>query len=120
MAVLLMKTRLMPDDELAEVAQLLDEHELAFYATTAGAWGISMPALWLVDATRLPEAKALLENYALQRQSQARDLYEALKESGRQRTFFDMLIENPARVISYLAVVAALVYFSITPFLHMG
>lgn len=120
MAVLLMKLRYVPDDELAEIQQLLDEHALEYYTTTAGTWGISMPGLWLVDASRLQSARALLQDYAEQRQARARELYEAMKEAGKQRTVLDIARENPLRFVLYIGIVALLVYISIVPFFRLA
>jgi hypothetical protein len=116
MAVLLMKLRLVPDDELAEIEALLEQHELEFYSTSAGSWGISLPALWLLDGERLQEAKALLESYASERQAQSRQLYESMKESGKQRTMLDIARESPLRFVLSLAMVAALLYVSLIAF----
>jgi|LauGreDrversion4_2_1035121.scaffolds.fasta_scaffold428060_2 hypothetical protein len=119
MAVLLMKLRLVPDDELAAIEALLEQQGLDYYATTAGNWGISLPALWLVDATRIDEARSLLDKFAQCRQSEARALRDALRESGRARTMLDIARENPLRFLLHLAVVAALVAVSIVPFLQL-
>jgi hypothetical protein len=116
MAVLLMKLRLVPDDELAEIEDLLQAHELEFYTTTAGNWGISMPALWLVDDSRREEAKNLLEHYAVERQRRAREIYEAQRDAGKARTLWDMASENPLRWLLSLVMVAALLYVSLVPF----
>lgn len=119
MAVLLMKLRLVPDDELAEIEALLDTHAIDYYATSAGTFGISLPALWLVDAGQLPQARELLETYAQQRQQQARELQQALQEAGRARTMLDIARENPLRFVLYLGFVAGLVALSTLPFLQL-
>lgn len=119
MAVLLMKLRLVPDDELAEIEALLEAHAIDYYSTSAGTFGISLPALWLVDAAQLPAARALLDRYADERQQQARALHEALRESGRARTMLDMARENPLRFVLYLVFVAVLVAVSTLPFLQL-
>lgn len=120
MAVLLMKLRYVPDDELAEIEALLEAHALDCYATSAGTWGISLPALWLVDASRLDEARALLDAYAAQRQAAARALHDSLREAGRARSALDMLRENPLRYLLYVAIIGALAWFSVVPFLHLN
>jgi hypothetical protein len=116
MAVLLMKLRLVPDDELAEIEALLEENELEFYTTTAGNWGISLPALWLVDGDRKEEAKALLEGYAADRQSRARAAYEEQRRSGSVRSIWDIARESPLRWLGSMLLVAGLVYVSLTAF----
>jgi hypothetical protein len=119
MAIQLMKLRLVPEDELAEIIELLDTHEVDYYETTAGNWGISMPALWLRDESRLAEVRALLDDYAAKRQQQVRELYRRQREAGKARTIFSMLQENPVRVIGALVLIVGLLYFSLMPFIAL-
>jgi hypothetical protein len=119
MAIQLMKLRLVPADELAEIHALMEAHAISVYETTAGNWGISLPALWLRDESRHAEAKALLADYAAQRQAKARDEYEALKAAGKARTLFDIARENPLRFIGSLVLIGALCWISLVPFLTL-
>ncbi len=119
MAKQLLKLRNVPEDELAEIYDLLESREIEFYETSAGNWGISMPALWLVNDADYPEVRAMLDDYSMQRYHRVREEYEYLKQSGKARTFMDMAKENPFKVFLYLAIVFVLVYFSIAPFLSM-
>ena len=119
MAVLLMKLRLVPDDELVAIQALLEARGLDHYATSAGSFGISLPALWLVDASRLDEARALLEEFAQQRQAEARALHEALRQAGRARTMLDIAREQPLRFVLSLAMVVALLAVTIVPFVQL-
>lgn len=116
MAKQLLKLRNVPQDELAEIFQLLESHEVEFYETSAGNWGISMPALWLVNDDDYPHVRALLDEYSEQRFQRAREEYEHMKQTGQARTFFDIAKENPIKVTLYLAIVIVLAYFSIAPF----
>lgn len=117
MAKQLMKLRNVPEDEIAEIYELLESHDVEFYETSAGNWGISMPALWLVHADQYPRVRAILDEYSQQRLQRVRAEYEMLKQEGKTRSFIDMFRENPFRVSLYLAIIAALTYFSIAPFL---
>jgi hypothetical protein len=119
MAIQLMKLRQVPDDELAEILDLLDAHDVDYYQTTAGNWGISMPALWLRDEARFPEVRTLLDDYATQRQQQVREHYRQQSEAGNKRTMFAMLRENPLRYIGALVLIAGLLYFSLVPFITL-
>lgn len=116
MAVLLMKLRMVPDDELAEIEALLDSHDIEYYTTTAGAWGISMPGLWLVDDARRDEARSLLDRYAVERQARAREAWQARHEAGTPRTAWDMARESPLRWVFSVLAVGALLYVSLVPF----
>jgi len=116
MAVLLMKLRMVPDDELAEVEALLEANGLEYYTTSAGVFGISMPGLWLVDDTRRDQARALLDQYAVERQARVREEWQASRAAGTQRTVWDMARERPLRWIGSMLAVGALLYVSLVPF----
>ena len=119
MAKLLFRLKNVNEDEAAEVRALLADNDIAFYETEPGNWGISMPALWLVNEADYPEVRAMLDDYSKQRYQRVREEYEYLKGAGKTRTFMDMAKENPFKVALYLAIVFVLVYFSIAPFLSM-
>lgn len=117
MAVLLMKLRQVPEDELIEILRLLDEHEVDYYQTSAGAFGISMPGLWLRDETRADEVKALLSAYAEQRQQEAREA-QALQVATRgKRTVGDMFWESPAKFSLRVLLILFLLWFSVRAFI---
>jgi hypothetical protein len=119
MAIQLMKLRNVPPDELAEIHALLEAHEIACYETSAGNWGISLPALWLRDAGQLTQAKKLLATYEKERYARARSEFEARRAEGKTRTIVDIARENPLRFIAYLVTAGVLVYFSTVPFLQL-
>ena len=120
MSVQIMRLRGVPEDEADEVRELLAANNFDFYETPAGNWGISMPAIWLNDDSRLDEAKRLLDGYQVERQTQARQAYQQLKEAGRQRSILDTIIANPLRFFGYLLAAAVILYLSIKPFVEFG
>ena len=120
MPVQLMKLRGVPDDELAELYELLESEHIEFYETSAGNWGISLPALWLKDESQLEHAKSVLDHYHRQRFSSAREEYEKQKNEGRARGWLDLIRENPFQFILYMLIVLAMVYFSTVPFFSFG
>ena len=67
MTLLLFNLRGVPEDEADEVRELLTEQDIDFYETSAGNWGMSMPALWLRDVADLEKARQLLNAYQQQR-----------------------------------------------------
>lgn len=119
MAIQLVKLRHVPEDELEEIHALMAEHDIEVYETSAGNWGISMPALWLRHDEQLVEAKALLKAYEQERFARVRGEYEALKEQGKARTFLDIARENPVRYIAYIVIIGGLLYISVVPFLGL-
>lgn len=119
MATQLVRLRHMPADELEEINALMEEHDIEVYETSAGSWGISMPALWLRHDEQLPQAKALLDAYAEERFQRMRGEYQALKAAGKARTFLDIARENPVRYIAYVVMIGALLYISLIPFISL-
>jgi len=118
MGVLFFKLRHVPEDEAADVRRLLQEHDIGFYETTAGSWGISMPGIWLHDNSRQKEARRLLDAYQKTRQHEARAAYESVRARGEQRTALTLICEAPLRFILLLIALLFILYISIMPFMH--
>jgi len=119
MAVLFFKLRNVPDDEAADVRQLLQDHSIEFYETTAGTWGISMPGIWLHDDSRIAEAKKLLDAYQKNRQIEARAAHEQALARGEKRTMLTLAAEAPLKVALLLAALLFVLYISIMPFMRL-
>lgn len=119
MAAKLMNLRNVPADELDEILTLLDEHSITYYETSAGVFGISLPALWLNDSSRYSEARALLDGYAERRASEAKLRWQAELDAGRRRTMWDIWRERPLQTACYLILVVGLLYVSTVPFWFM-
>lgn len=111
MPELLFKLRNVPDDEAEEVRSLLTQHNIDFYETSAGNWGVSMPALWLKTNQQLQDAKQLLQDYQTARVQRVQAEYQQRKATGQQRTIWDEFKQNPLRSIIYTAISGALIYF---------
>ena len=120
MPVRLFDLRGVPDDEAEEIRSLLTNHKIEFYETSAGNWGISVPAIWLHDDTHFEQAKQLIAGYQEERFSKARSEYTQLKREGRDRTIVDVVREDPVRFIIYLAIVLFVLVLSIKPFVDIG
>lgn len=110
MSKLLFRLRGVPDDEAEEVRALLETHQIDFYETTAGNWGISMPAIWVRDESQYQQAKSLLDHYQAARSARVRAEYERLKREGRHKTLWDSFRENPLGFIAYIFIVIVLLY----------
>ena len=55
MSLLLFSLRGVPEDEAEEVRELLTSNRIEFYETSAGLWGTSTPALWLLQEEQFPK-----------------------------------------------------------------
>lgn len=109
-----------PDDEAEDVRALLRAEEIDFYETAPGNWGVSAPAIWLNDESQFARARALIDEYQHERTLRVREEYAQQQREGRNRTLIDVIRENPLRFFAYVAVIAAIVYFSTQPFLDIG
>lgn len=113
MAKLFFSLRGVPQDEAEDVRELLDQHDIDFYETSAGNWGISMPALWLKNDDDLATATQLLQEYQQKRCIEQRAIYEQLKREGKQKKLTDVIFDNPLQFILYTAFIIFILYISI-------
>ncbi len=116
MAALCFRLRNVSDDEAEEVRQVLDRHGIEHYETSAGRWGIGLPAIWLRHDDQLARARELIEVYQAERSERVKAEYAERVANGEQQTLVGLWSQHPVRVIVYLAVIAVIVYFSTRPF----
>ena len=119
MSKLLFRLRHVPDDEAEEVRSLLEANEIDFFETSAGNWGISLPALWLKDESQLQQARQLLDAYQQQRQIRIRSEYEQSRQRGEARTLWHSFVEDPFRFILYVGLAGLVLFFSVQVFLSL-
>jgi len=119
MSIQLMKLRQVPEDELVDILKLLDEHEVDYYQTSAGAFGISLPALWLRDESRHNEVLGLLASYALDRMEKARLEQQAWAELNGRRTMGDIFREHPLKFCLRIVVIVVLLFITLKPILNL-
>lgn len=112
MAIQLYNLRGVPEDEAGEICQVLTQHEIDYYLTPAGNWGISSPGIWLRDDAQLEQARALIREY--------QDTRQAARDGQHKVTLLERIRENPLRFILFIAAIALVVYLSTIPFLHFG
>jgi Family of unknown function (DUF6164) len=120
MAKLLFKLKSVFDDEADDIKELLTEHNIDFYESPAGNWGISMHALWLNDESKFDQATQLIAEYQQQRSLRVREEIQQQKETGEFETFFQRVLNRPVQFIIYTAFILFILYFSIMPFLEIG
>jgi regulator of protease activity HflC (stomatin/prohibitin superfamily) len=116
MTRLLMNLRGVPEDEAAEVRELLDEQAVDYYETPPNRWGISMGGIWLRDDDQYEQVRRLLDAYQARRQQRARAEQAERERNGTAETFTSLLRRNPARWALYGIVILGLLYISIRPF----
>lgn len=119
MSRILLRLRGVPEDELKEVVELLEQHRIEIYETSAGNWGISMPALWVKDEDDYPRAREILDDYQAQRGQQARAEWDRQATLGTRPTLLQSLTERPMISIGLIVFCGIVAWFSIQPFLTM-
>lgn len=118
MPLQLFSLRGVPEDEVDEIRQLLEENSIEFYETSAGNWGVSLPAIWLRDGSdQLDTAQRLIETYQIERAERARAHYQQLKDEGRAQNLFSMIWARPLQFVVYLALIGLILFISLTPML---
>jgi len=120
MSKLFFSLRGVPIDEAEDIREILFNHEIDFYETSAGNWGISMPALWLKNENDWDKASELLNEYQLNRTKKQRALYEHLKKQGQHRRLFDVICENPLQFLLYIGFSIFIFYISIKLVFEFG
>ena len=120
MTILLFSLRGVPEDEADEVRELLTEQNIDFYETSAGNWGMSMPALWLRDDAELEKARYVLNAYQQQRFLTSRENYLQRKKTGQQKTLLKAFIEKPLLYCAYIFTMLLVVYVSIRLLFELG
>ncbi len=103
MSTLLFSLRGVPDDEADEIRELLTANNIDYYETSAGNWGISMPALWVSNNEQVFEAQKLLNQYHQQRAITQREIYNQLKKEGdNSRLAFSNIEEEDKEILNKL------------------
>ncbi|NOR81825.1 MAG: hypothetical protein GQ529_13500 [Methyloprofundus sp.] len=120
MAILLFSLRQVPDDEAADIREVLEENHIDFYETNAGNWGISMPAIWLRDEQQHEQARQLINEYQELRRITIQEEYSRLKQSGKANTFLKNLWHYPVQTILFIAAMILVLYLSIKMVFEFG
>lgn len=119
MSVMLFRLRNVNEDEADEIRFLLDEHDIDFYETSNGRWGLGFAAIWLTDTLKLEEAKALIATYQKQRFERAREAYALLCLEGKQPTLWKTIKARPFQVLFVCLAVIVVGLFVLVPFVML-
>ncbi len=108
------------EEEASEVRALLEEHEIDFYETTAGNWGVSLAAIWVRDESQCESARTLLDKYQQERTARMKAEYAQLKGTGQNKTIVDNMKDKPIQMVFCILVVGLIVYLSIRLIIDLG
>lgn len=120
MTTLLFKLKDVPDDEAADVRELLAESDIYFYETHAGFWRLGIDGLWLPDDTNLERARELIKAYQVERTATQQKVYADLVEQGQAPTLWQNFLLSPLRFVLLILAVFFVLTLTLAPFGFMG
>ncbi|WP_320823015.1 DUF6164 family protein [Reinekea sp.] len=115
MAKLAFRLNHVPIEEADLVRALLIEHQVDFYETSAGRWGISVAAIWVTTDDEFARARVLIEHFQAEHSRTMRDRYAEDVGAGRVPTLWQLLRASPVIFITYWLLIGAVVVISILP-----
>ena len=115
-----MSLRLVPDDEIEQVSHLLEQHNIEYYFTSAGSFGISLPAIWIKHDWQFELAKNLLDQYQQQRATSARQKYRELVKSNTNNSMLDNFLQQPLKFIGYIIAILFFIYILLLPVMYLS
>ena len=119
MPTLVFRLRNVPEDEAIAVKELLDNHHIQWYETSAGNWGIAMPGIWVKNDQDTEKARQLINTYQTERQQQVRLEYAEKMQRGEIPTLLQQVKNYPVRVIGIVIFCLFILYAMINPFLQL-
>ncbi len=105
------------EEEADEIRELLNEHQILFYETSAGRWRIGLAGIWLPTTEQKEEAQALLANYQKERYSNQAAERERLKQLGILRGIQQQFYTAPLPFVMALVGITIILSISILPFI---
>lgn len=115
MAKIVFRLNHVPEEEAAQVRDLLSDNHIEFYETNAGRWGFSVAAIWLKNDDDFTRARELIDAFQLQHTAKMRDEFEQAKREGRIPTFWQLLSSNPIAFVLYWLLILGIVAVTLIP-----
>ena len=105
MSKLIFRLRNVPIDEAEDIRGLLKSNDISYFETSAGNWGISLPAVWIHESEKFEFARQLIDDYQNERTERLRREYQLNRASGKAGTIWQSFKENPLRFIAFSVVI---------------
>jgi hypothetical protein len=100
---LLLNLRHVPDDEVAEVRALMDEHGIDCYDTPPGPFGITAGGIWLKEPDDYARARELMDAYQAERGERARAAWRIARDRGEAETIWSSIRRRPLKALLVVA-----------------
>jgi len=119
MSTLVFKLRNVPEDEAKDVRDLLDQHRIEFFETTAGNWGIGMPGLWVEDPDA-QRSRELIREYQKVRTIEQRKHYQEAVVRGEQSPWYASFLIRPWATLGTVLFCIFIIYALVAPFIRLA
>jgi hypothetical protein len=103
MPKLLLNLRHVPDDEAADVRQLMRDHHIECYETPPGPFGITAGGIWLKQPDDYARARELMNAYQQERATRARSQWQRARERGEADTLVSSIRRHPLKTLLIVA-----------------
>jgi hypothetical protein len=108
MSKLVFRLRNVPTDEAQDIRELLEGNNITYFETSAGNWGISLPAIWIHESEKFEFTRQLIDEYQIERTERIRKEFQSSRANGKAKTVWQSFIENPIRFIAFSVIIAAI------------
>ncbi|MBL4581923.1 MAG: hypothetical protein JKY29_08905 [Gammaproteobacteria bacterium] len=108
MSKLVFKLRNVPMDEAQDIRELLEGNDIAYFETSAGNWGISLPAIWIHESREFEFTRQLIDEYQSERTERLRREYQLSRENGEAKTVWQSFKRNPLRFIAFSVIIVVI------------
>lgn len=119
MPSLIFKLHNVPDDEAQDVRNLLADNDIRFYETDAGFWRVGLDAIWLPDDSQAESARALINAYQTERNTQQRLHYAGLVEQGAAPGLWKKIVAHPVRFMGIVLAILFTLGLTLAPFVML-
>jgi len=108
MSKLVFRLRNVPIDEAQDIRELLEANDIAYFETSAGNWGISLPAIWIHESEKFESTRMLIDEYQSERTERLRKEYHLSRMNGEAKTLWQSFKENPLKFIAFSVIIAVI------------
>lgn len=109
-----------PEDEIQDIRELCETHELSVYETEVGRWGIGLAAIWLRDEDQFETAKGILNEYQQSRFNEAQEDRAKLQQLTFAQNLFVKFKQDPSQFVLSLISIAIILGLTLYPFLNLS
>jgi hypothetical protein len=116
MAYLIYRLNTLPDDEINEIRELLNENTISFYETHRSPLGWGIAGFWTPYEIHLKNATQLIQTYQIQRSQKAFSFQEKSKKEGLQLSRWHYFLTSPIKHLFLFSFILFFIFSILYPF----